>query len=142
ILNSPHPGVFLRELQHKPQQQAASGYMNFLRRPDAERLAGNDFARIWPFLEGWAAPGASRAVAGWLTEALKSQYRAVWQQGLTGPLNYYRASPLYPPTPDDASVMQLQFPAEAMTVRVPTHVIWAEGDTALLPGLLDGLDAF
>jgi pimeloyl-ACP methyl ester carboxylesterase len=25
---------------------------------------------------------------------------------------------------------------------VPTHVIWAEADIALPPGLLDGLDAF
>ncbi|RZA11673.1 MAG: alpha/beta fold hydrolase, partial [Lysobacteraceae bacterium] len=36
IVNSPHPGPFLRELKHNPQQQAASAYMNFLIRPDAE----------------------------------------------------------------------------------------------------------
>ena len=38
IINSPHPGTFLRELQHSPEQQAASAYMNFLIRPDAEKL--------------------------------------------------------------------------------------------------------
>eukprot|EP01036_Dinobryon_divergens_P042564 gene42564-56574_t len=37
IINSPHPGTFLRELQHSPSQQAASAYMNFLIRPDAEK---------------------------------------------------------------------------------------------------------
>ena len=29
-----------------------------------------------------------------------------------------------------------------VTVRVPTRVVWGLGDTALLSGLLDGLDAF
>ena len=32
------PGTFLRELQNNPEQQAASAYMNFLIRPDAEQL--------------------------------------------------------------------------------------------------------
>ncbi|WP_119354775.1 alpha/beta fold hydrolase [Azohydromonas sediminis] len=27
-------------------------------------------------------------------------------------------------------------------MRVPTTVLWADADTALLPSLLDGLDAF
>jgi pimeloyl-ACP methyl ester carboxylesterase len=141
IVNSPHPATFLRGLQHDPRQQAASAYMNFLRRPDAERLlAQNDYARLWPFLEGRA--GSARPAARWLTDALRDRYRAVWNAGLTGALNYYRASPLYPPTPQDQAVMQLQFPPELVTVRIPTHVVWAEDDTALLPGLLDGLEAF
>ncbi|HEV7914044.1 MAG TPA: alpha/beta hydrolase [Albitalea sp.] len=132
IVNSPHPAIFLRELQHNPAQQAASAYMNFLRRPDAEvRLVQNDFARMWSFLQG-----------DWLTDAVKAQYRAVWQHGLHGPVNFYRASPLYPPTPDDQAPMRLQFPPEFATVRVPTHVIWGDADTALLPGLLDGLDSY
>jgi len=36
--------------------------------------------------------------------------------------------------------MTLQLPIEAVTSRVPTTVIWGDGDTALLPGLLDGLE--
>ena len=39
IINSPHPGTFLRELKSNPTQQAASAYMNFLIRPDAEAAA-------------------------------------------------------------------------------------------------------
>ena len=51
IINSPHPGTFLRELQHSPAQQAASAYMNFLIRPDAESLlAEDDFRRLFGFL--------------------------------------------------------------------------------------------
>ena len=143
IINSPHPATFLRELQRNPAQQAASAYMNFLSRADAaQRLAEDDFARLWPFLAGPGDVDASRPGAGWLTDDVKAQYRAVWRQGLAGPVNYYRASPLRPPTADDASVMQLQLPPQTVTVHVPTHVVWAEGDRALLPALVDGLEAF
>jgi epoxide hydrolase 4 len=31
-------------------------------------------------------------------------------------------------------------PDAAVTVTVPTHVLWGERDAALLPGLLDGLE--
>jgi pimeloyl-ACP methyl ester carboxylesterase len=80
IINSPHPGTFLRELKSNPRQQAASAYMNFLIRPDAEQLlAQNDYARMWPFFShGGAAPG-------WLTNAVKDQYRAVWNGPAGGP---------------------------------------------------------
>ncbi len=136
IINSPHPAIFLRELQTSPEQQAASAYMNFLCRPDAEaQLSGNDFARMWPLLAGMGD-------TGWLTEAVKDQYRAVWRAGLTGALNYYRASPLRPPTVPDSPVMGLSFPPEFVTVRLPTHVVWGEGDVALPASLLDGLEAF
>ena len=143
IVNSPHPATFLRELKGNPLQQAASAYMNSLCRPDAEALLSeNDFARLWPSLTDMGAADASHPGGGWLTEAVKEQYRAVWRAGLTGALNYYRASPLRPPTAPDSPVMSLSFPPEFVTVNVPTHVIWAEADVALPPGLLDGLEAF
>jgi len=136
IINSPHPAIFLRALQTNPEQQAASAYMNFLCRPDAEtQLSENDFARLWSLLDRMGG-------AGWLTEAVKEQYRAVWRAGLTGALNYYRASPLRPPTAPDSPVLSLSFPPEFVTVQVPTHVVWGEGDVALPASLLDGLQAF
>jgi pimeloyl-ACP methyl ester carboxylesterase len=144
IINSPHPATFLRELQHNPRQQAASAYMNFLCRPDAPALlAENDFARLWPFFtRAGSADAALVAGGGWLTEAMRARYRAVWQAGLTGPCNYYRASPLRPPTEHDASVMKIEFAPEFVTVTLPTLVIWAEEDIALPVALLDGLEAF
>jgi pimeloyl-ACP methyl ester carboxylesterase len=143
IVNSPHPATFLRALQSDPEQQAASAYMNFLCRPDAEQLlAENDFARLWPFFTGMGASDSGRAGGGWLTESVRDRYRAIWQGGLRGGCNYYRASPLRPPTASDSSVMTIRIPAEAVTVRVPTLVVWAEDDIALPPPLLDGLDAF
>jgi pimeloyl-ACP methyl ester carboxylesterase len=143
IVNSPHPATFLRELQHSPQQQAASAYMNFLCRPDAEKLlADNDFARLWPMFTNMGAADTAREGGGWLTEPVRDQYRAIWSAGLTGGCNYYRASPLRPPTPQDASVMRIEFTPEFVTVKRPTLVIWAEDDMALPVALIDGLDAF
>lgn len=131
IVNAPHPATFLRELRDNPAQQAASQYMNFLIRPDAEvRLAEDDFARLWRFL---ASPWRE------LTLPQRQAYRAVWQRGLTGPLNWYRASPMRPPRSGQDTLSPLALPDAAVTVRVPTHVLWGDADQALLPGLLDGL---
>ncbi|MBT9504041.1 MAG: alpha/beta hydrolase [Burkholderiaceae bacterium] len=140
IINSPHPATFLRELQTNPAQQASSAYMTFLCRPDAEDLLReNDYARLWPFFSHDMGESGDPA---WLTGAVKQQYREVWNLGLNGPLNFYRASPLRPPTATDQTVMSLQFPPEFVTVKLPTHVIWAEADIALPLVLIEGLEAF
>ncbi|HXE47613.1 MAG TPA: alpha/beta hydrolase [Ramlibacter sp.] len=136
IINSPHPGTFLRELQSNPSQQAASAYMNFLIRPDAEALLReDDYRRLWPFFR-------HRGDAPWLTEAVKQQYREVWDAGLTGGLNYYRAAPLRPPRPEDPGAAAITLPREMLTVNLPTLVLWAMDDAALLPCLVDGLEQY
>ena len=138
IINSPHPGTFLRELQTNPAQQAASAYMNFLIRPDAESLlAANDFQRMWRFLN--RPDGTPPA---WLDEATRAQYHATWSAGLTGGCNYYRASPLRPARPGDPAANAVQLPRSMLTVDVPTWVLWGLDDIALLPSLLDGLDSY
>ncbi len=143
IVNAPHPATFLRELRGNPAQQSASAYMNFLVRDDAEALlAADDFARLWPFLTSMGAADRSRPGGGWLSESVRDQYRAVWRTSLRGGCNYYRASPLRPPTGPDDAVMKVEFAPAMVTVRVPTLVIWAEDDIALPIALLDGLEAF
>ena len=143
IVNSPHPATFLRELRHNPAQQAASAYMNFLCRPDAEKLLSeNDFARLWPFFTNMGAADPRREGGGWLTEEMRDRYRAVWATSLRGGCNYYRASPLRPPLGPDDPVMKIEFAPAAVTSHVPTLVIWAEDDTALPVALLDGLEAY
>ncbi len=133
IINSPHPAAFQRELLGNPAQQKASEYMNWFCRPDAAaRLAENDFARLFRMLGD----------AAWLTPAVRAQYREAWSQGLEGPLNYYRASPLRPPTGPGDAIHSLQMPADLVHVSVPTTVLWGERDHALLPGLLDGLEVW
>ncbi|MDQ2926902.1 MAG: alpha/beta fold hydrolase [Pseudomonadota bacterium] len=143
IINSPHPATFLRDLQHDAKQQAASAYMNFLCRPDAESLlAENDFARLWPFFDNMGASDPSQLGGGWLTETVRQQYREVWNAGLRGGCNYYRASPIRPATSSDSTVTTLRLAPEVVTVKVPTRVIWAENDLALPPSLLEGLGEF
>ena len=136
IINSPHPGTFLRELAHNPKQQAASAYMNFLIRPDAERLLReDDYRRLWQFFTQWGG-------APWLTDAVKQQYREVWDASLTGGCNYYRASPLRPPRPEDPGAAAITLPHEMLTVSLPTLVLWAMNDAALPPELIDGLEEY
>ena len=141
IINAPHPATFVRELQNNPAQQAASAYMNFLIRPDAARLlTDKGHARLFGFFEGMGAsapagtPGAPLG-CGWLTEAVRAQYRAVWDLGIQGGLNYYGASPIQP-----ARIHELTLPPEAARIDVRTLVLWAQADIALLPGLCEGLD--
>jgi epoxide hydrolase 4 len=136
ILNSPHPGTFLRDLKTDAKQQAASAYMNFLIRPDAETLLReDDYRRLWGFFTSWGG-------GSWLTEGVKQQYREVWDASLTGGLNYYRASPLRPPRAEDPAAAAITLPREMLTVKVPTFVLWGMRDVALLPSLLDGLDEY
>lgn len=136
ILNSPHPGTFLRDLQSDPKQQAASAYMNFLIRPDAELLLREDgYGRLWGFFTHWGG-------APWLTDTLRQQYREVWDASLTGGLNYYRASPLRPPRPEDPGAGAVTLPREMLMVKLPTLVLWGMKDVALLPSLVEGLDEY
>jgi epoxide hydrolase 4 len=136
IINSPHPGTFLRDLQSNAGQQAASAYMNFLIQPDAEALLrANGYQRMWEVFTNWGG-------TPWLTEAMKQQYRAVWDASLTGGLNYYRASPLRPPRVEDPAAANVTLPRELLMVKLPTLVLWAMNDAALLPCLVDGLGEY
>ena len=140
IINSPHPGTFLRDLKGDANQQAASSYMHFLCRPDAEKLlAEDDFRRLFEF---FSRLGAVDGKYAWLTEAVKAQYREAWGMGLNGGCNYYRASPLKPPLDAGSPIHGIEIPFEALTVSTPTQVIWGMQDIALPPGLIDGLEAY
>ena len=135
IVNSPHPVPFARELARNPAQDAASQYMNLLRSDKAERvLAQNNYERLVNMtLEGWGK--------GAIDAAEKALYLEAWSQpgALTGSLNYYRASPLYPPAGDDPGARALKLEPADFMVHVPTLVVWGMRDKALLPGNLDGL---
>ena len=129
MINSPHPYLFWRELAKSPAQQKASEYMNVFRLPKAERvLSEHGYARLL-------------AAFGHLSEDWRAELVAAWSQpgALTGGLNYYRASPLYPPSAEDPGAKKFQFKPEDFMVRVPTLVLWGDRDTALLPGCVEGL---
>jgi pimeloyl-ACP methyl ester carboxylesterase len=136
IINSPHPYGFGRELCASPEQQKASDYMLLLRDPKAERVLSEDnYARLLKMRFAGRTEGPE-------LEADRAAYLAAWSQpgALTGSLNYYRASPLYPPTAADAGAAKLKLDPQDFVVRVPTLAIWGEKDTALLPSILDGID--
>jgi pimeloyl-ACP methyl ester carboxylesterase len=137
IVNSPHPVTFARELAHNKAQQQASRYMNLLRSDKAERvLSENNYARLVKMtLEDWGR--------GTVDPVERAAYVEAWSQpgALTGSLNYYRASPLYPPLGDDPGAKAVQLDPADFMVRVPTLVVWGMRDQALLPGNLDGLQA-
>jgi len=151
VINSPHPGCFLQALQTHPAQQAASAYMNFLVQDDAaKQLSANDFEVLMGFLTGHGTSMASLSALNtttdsatgapaWLSPEVQAQYRHVWGYGLQGGLNYYRASPLRPAKVPGDAVNTLQLPAEMLHIAVPTLVLWAQNDIALLPCLTQGL---
>jgi pimeloyl-ACP methyl ester carboxylesterase len=141
IINSPHPAVFARELLNNPDQQAASQYMLLFRSPKAERiLSENNYARLMDMVTQFGSK--------WdMTEEVRLKYIEAWSRpgALTGGLNYYRASPLYPPTsPEDVAKIKsiLKLPHEMLAVKVPTLVIWGEQDRARLTGNLAGLEDY
>jgi len=136
IVNAPHPVPFARALRSDPEQIAASQYMRLLRDPKAERvLAQDNFRRLAAMLRQFAPD------SGWPREEDLARYREAWAQpgALTGGLNYYRASPLYPRDPANGEAAVPELDAAHYTVRVSTLVIWGERDAALRPVLLDGL---
>jgi pimeloyl-ACP methyl ester carboxylesterase len=111
--------------------------MNFFRTDKAERvLSENNYERLAKMtLESWGK--------GTVDAVEKAAYIEAWSQpgALTGGLNYYRASPLYPPLGNDPGAKAVQLDPADFMVRVPTLVVWGMRDQALLPGNLDGLQA-
>jgi pimeloyl-ACP methyl ester carboxylesterase len=136
----------MRELAGNPVQQAASAYMNWLRKPGSEEaLMADDFAIVERFLQDDAG-----GMPAWYTTDVRARYRAMWSvpgaadangrptHPMTGGCNFYRATPLHPPVPGEP-VRALPDPAD-WQVTVPTLVVWGERDRALMTGLVDGLD--
>ncbi len=136
IINAPHPVPFARDLAHDAAQQQASRYMNLFRDPKAERvLSEGGYARLLRMMSSeWGHAGFG--------DADRDAYIAAWSQpgALTAMLNYYRASPLYPPEGEDPGAERLELDSAQFRVNIPTLVIWGERDGALLVGNLRGLE--
>lgn len=136
IINSPHPYLFMQALATDAKQKAASEYMNWLRADGSEKaLENNDFALLDGFFNGMGQPPAA-----WFTPEVRARYHQCWSRGLRGGVNYYRASPLHPPSAGHAGPLNLDLKPENFRVTVPTRVIWGERDIALPASLLDGLE--
>jgi epoxide hydrolase 4 len=139
IINSPHPGIFQRELAENPAQQQASQYMHILRSPEAEaRISANNFAL---FQEGILGHGLRQ---GYFSEADRRAYVQAWSQpgALSGGLNYYRAAKIGPPTGAEEEAWRMKWNLPSLGVPAPTLVIWGEKDPYLLTDNLNGLDRY
>jgi pimeloyl-ACP methyl ester carboxylesterase len=140
IINMAHPATFDREMKVNPAQQRASQYMLLFRSPEAEQvLSADTYGR---FTKGLLATGMEK---GYFDEDGRQAYIGAWSQpgGLTGGLNYYRASRVGPPNGPDSPANGNYAPAGvSLMVTVPTLVIWGEQDTALLTANLDGLEQY
>jgi pimeloyl-ACP methyl ester carboxylesterase len=136
IVNAPHPYVFQRSLIDDPAQRAASQYISAFRNPAMER--GIEAMGLETF---FAKTFASHADVGRLSPQEKQAYLDDWAMpgALTAMLNWYRASEIVvPQVGEDADPpvwTTLAFP----NIVVPTLVIWALKDVALLPVQLEGL---
>ncbi|MFZ6874681.1 alpha/beta fold hydrolase [Undibacterium sp. Di27W] len=138
IINSPHPYLFMQALATDPAQKASSEYMNWLRNPGSEEaLVKDNFALMDGFFNGMG-----QGEATWFDAETQAAYHACWARGLAGGVNYYRASPLHPPTEKNPGPLQLNLNPADFQVKVPTRVIWGENDKALPKTLLDGLENF
>ena len=135
IINATHPYAFAKALANDPEQQQASAYMNWLRATGSEQaLAKDDFRVMEQLMLGMGRPSDH-----WFDAATRQRYHANWARGLSGGVNYYRATPLYPPTDGDSGAGKLSLNPEDLHCRTPVRVIWGMQDKALLPQLLDPL---
>ena len=135
IINATHPYAFAKALASDPEQQKASTYMNWLRATGSEQALAKDNFRVMEQL----MLGMGRPSDHWFDEATRARYHACWSRGLHGGVNYYRATPLYPPTGDDPGAGKLTLDPASFRCSVPVRVIWGMQDKALLPQLLDEL---
>jgi epoxide hydrolase 4 len=140
IANGVHPACFQRAIFEDEGQRRASQYINKLRAPAADgRMAENEYQRTFNMLAGFST-------TAWMSSEKRAEYLEAWSQpgAMPAMLNWYRASPIVVPAPDETpgDSKVLAAPAEAMTVGVPHLVIWGEEDEALRPVCLDGLKRY
>ncbi|MEO6198825.1 MAG: alpha/beta fold hydrolase [Sphingomicrobium sp.] len=136
IVNAPHPWLFQKALIDDPKQRAASQYMNVFRDPATEQMiATKGFDR---FFERSFSAHVDLAI---IAAEERARYIADWSRpgALSAMLNWYRATGLVVPLPDETMAMPDWMDA-VPKLDTPTLVIWGMRDPAILPSQLDGLN--
>ncbi|HZU51986.1 MAG TPA: alpha/beta hydrolase, partial [Sphingomicrobium sp.] len=137
IVNAPHPVIFQKSLIEDEEQRSASQYINAFRTPGFEQyVEAKGFE--WFFNATFARHTDVRKIP----EAERRQYIADWSQpgAFNAMLNWYRAANVIVPPPGIAAPVPEFLLRLFPTVDIPTLVIWAMNDAALLPVQLEGLD--
>ncbi len=138
IVNAPHPLIFQRSLFDVPEQRAASQYITRFRDTSLDKgLVGAGLER---FFASTFAQVLTKAVAG----EDKAAYLDEWGQpgAMTAMLNWYRASSILVPAPDEDPPRPAFLDAPFPPVKQRTLVVWGTDDKALLPAQLDGLERY
>lgn len=140
IANGVHPVCFQRAIIFDAEQRRASQYFHRLRAADAEaRLSEDGFHRLLRMFEAFST-------TDFLNGTTKPGYLEAWSRpgALTGMLNWYRATPIVIPAPDEPvdGAPILDAPEDAFRVAMPHLVVWGDADQALRPSCLEGLDRF
>jgi pimeloyl-ACP methyl ester carboxylesterase len=138
VANGVHPAPFQRALAAGGAQSAASQYIEALRAPGSEdRLAADDF-------DGLMRLFSAHMDLSWMTPPKRAAYKAEWARPgcLRGMVNWYRASPLRVAEPGQPITDLPAMPADKLRVAMPHLLIWGDGDTALLPESIEGLEDY
>jgi len=136
IVNAPHPLVFQKSLIEDEAQRAASQYMNAFRNPAMEAgIAAMGWESFYTKTFG------THADLSLVPPEEKAAYLADWSApgALTAMLNWYRASEIVVPVPGEEAAPPAWTTLPFPHTKVPTLVVWALGDKALLPIQLEGL---
>jgi pimeloyl-ACP methyl ester carboxylesterase len=136
IINAPHPLVFQRSLFDDMEQRGASQYITAFRNPDFEQFV--ERVGLSTFFDTSFRPHADLDA---MAEE-KPVYLDQWSQpgALTAMLNWYRASAVIVPGMDETPLRPAFLDAPFPVITMPTLVVWAVRDVALLPCQLEGLD--
>lgn len=138
IANAPHPYVFQKMLVEDLDQRAASQYIRTFRDDELERrIAKNGLE--W-FFDHSFMRHLTQDDVGPKERAL---YLDQWGQpgALTAMFNWYRASPMTVPAMDEDVPRRPFLDAPFPKLHMPVLIVWGMEDKALLPCMLDGLDA-
>ncbi len=137
IVNAPHPKVFQKSLFDDPAQRKASQYITRFRDTSLDK------GLVGAGLERFFASTFAQHIVGGIAGADKAAYMDEWGQhgAMTAMLNWYRASSIVVPAPDEDVERPVWLDAPFPPVTQPTLVIWGMKDFALLPVQLelDGL---
>nr|WP_294812657.1 alpha/beta hydrolase [uncultured Sphingomonas sp.] len=137
IVNAPHPKVFQKSLFDDPAQRKGSQYITRFR---DTRI---DQGLIGAGLERFFASTFAQHIVGGIAGEDKAAYMDEWGQpgAMTAMLNWYRASSIVVPAPDEDAERPAWLDAPFPPITQPTLVIWGMQDKALLPVQLE-LDEF
>lgn len=137
IANAPHPARFQELLWTNPAQREASQYIRVFRDPANDDLVHqHGLGALLAKALGWKKPSP-------IPPEERAALLAEWAdpERAFAMLNWYRASAIEVPAPDAPYGLPEEYqPPPVPPIAIPTLVVWALEDEALLPANVAGLE--